>query len=562
MHGSIIAKSARAIEVCFKITSFVACLFALAPITQTYAESETSVESEILAKMTVEQKVGQVMIWSFNGTEITPPLQAHLLRYQPGGLIVFRHNIKTPIKVANLLQRLQSLAAKKNSPRFLTLIDQEGGQVTRIRTSVPMPSALALARTEDEVFIQRYGKTLGLVLFHLGFNVNLAPVVDISNPNRNSFIGNRTFGDDPETVSNLSLAFSRGLAETGMIPTAKHFPGHGDTLQDSHKISPNKMSTLDELAARDLIPFEQFTAGTFTKAIMMAHVALPKIDPSNLPATFSQQIIETHLRSRMNYDGLVITDDLEMAGATKFKDIGDRAVHAFLAGNDMLMIAGSAQHQRHAFEALRKAVKRGQIPMKRLDQSLRRILKAKASLPPWTGKLALSTLQKSLNELNDLSKQVMKKNFEIAEAEKTNPWPDGSALADSKISVLSANYSFFAKFQRHFKGKTSYFHLSPETLQSADAEIERAKLVVFLASGVTTARYINKLSHELKSRVIVVNCLQPGEIQTPLEFQNTLNVNSFNSDLGEWLAQALDQQQGHPPNEHESTQRQPTAEDQ
>lgn len=525
MHGTSIAERLTARFGGNKISSFVAVLICLVVSHATSAQS-----------LTPEQKVGQLMIWSFGGTELTPELKAHLTKYQPGALIVFRRNIKTATQVARLNADLRKFAATKLKAPLLSMIDQEGGLVTRIRTNTPSPSALALAKM-DEPFIENYARANAEMLGLLGFNVNLAPVLDISNPLKDSFIGNRAFGDDPAEVARVTLAYARGLSAAGMIPTAKHFPGHGGTLQNSHQTLPKKLSTLEELQNKDFVPFTTFTAAEFPKAVMMAHLALPAVDPSGLPATYSKPLIDL-LRTGLGYDGLIMTDDLEMNGASVARDIGERAVRAFLAGNDMLMFAGPPANQRRAFEAMVAAVKSGRIPAEQLDASLARIANLKNALP----KAETSDEKKivaSFRKVDTLSREVLKHGFDVAAAAAKREWSDVDA--DTRVTVFSGSALFTNKFKTAFKGKTKSFAMGPRSLENVRHELSsgRADLNVYFASGDGSAHWLNGLTADQRAKLIVVNCNHPGEIDAQDEFMAVFNVNSYFTDVGTYLGKLL-----------------------
>ena len=395
--------------------------------------------------MSDAQKVGQLMIWSFAGHDLSPALRETLTKYQPGALIFFRHNISTLAQVARLNRGAQTLAASKLAAPLFTMIDQEGGVVTRIRTATPLPSALALADLDDPAFVRTFAARSAEILKQVGFNVNLAPVLDVSNPAHASFIGNRTFGNDPARVAAVSEAFALGHADAGLMPTAKHFPGHGDTVQNSHLETPRRASTLSQLRERDLIPFAAFAQAEAPRAIMMAHLAMPNIDPSGVPATFSSVMIQQHLRGGLGYQGLVITDDLEMNGAGISADPGERAVRAFLAGNDMLMFAGSVAHQRRAYAAVLAAVRNGRIGRDRLDQSVARILAAKQKItaPP---NFDARQIDADLKKLDALSMTVLRRNFTAAGARARHGWPAFDPARE--VAVLSGSPMFLPKIPR------------------------------------------------------------------------------------------------------------------
>lgn len=536
-HGLSISKRPTPLETRVKISSFVAAMVCLLLSHETWAQT-AALEEGSKPDLTLEQKVGQVMIWSFGGTDLNPDLQRTLTKYQPGGLVFFRRNVKTTHDLAKFNAELQKLARKQMAAPLFLMVDQEGGLVTRVRTNVPMPSALALARTGDSNLVETYGRATGDVLSILGFNMNLAPVLDISNPLKDTFIGNRTFGNDPDSVTELSMAYSKGLNSGGVLPTAKHFPGHGGTQQDSHQTVPKKMSSLEELKGRDFVPFREFAQADFPRAMMTAHLALPNIDATGTPATYSKIFIRDQLRENLGYKGLIMTDDLEMSGASVSKDVGERAVRALLAGNDMLMLAGPPSNQRRAYQAVLEAVRSGRIPESQLNESVDRILASKARLRP-VARPESRRVQEAFKKLDELSKSILKRNFKYAADSVSNPWP--AADRDTRATVFSASYLFFRKFQIRYRGRSSFFHLNPETLENARSELAsgRMEYAVFFASGSKTAHWLNSLADDLKSKIIVVNCNHPGEIESQGQFLAVLNVNSYFTDSGTWLADLL-----------------------
>lgn len=535
MHSSSIAKSRLTLEIHLKISSFVAVIFCLGLSPVTYANSAP----EVLAKMSVEQKVGQLMIWSYAGTDLNGQLKTLLKTYQPGALIAFRRNIKTNDQIGALNHQVQRFAKDNLKAPLFLMIDQEGGVVSRLKMATPLPSALALGKTGDPAFVSNYAKTKAELLLTLGFNVNLAPVLDISNPAKDSFIGNRTFGNDPNQVSELGMAYSKGLSEGGVFPTAKHFPGHGGTLQDSHYMTPKKFSSLEELDKRDLVPFKKFASAGFPRMIMMAHLSLPSVDPSGVPATYSRMIIQEQLREKMAFGGLVITDDLEMNGAMISKDIGERAVKAVLAGNDMVMLAGPFGHQKRAFRSVLNAVKSGRIGEDRLNDSVLRVLEVKATLSAPAEKPDRQKTTAALKKLEDFSREVMQKNFKFAIDAKGGEWP--KVNKDTRVLVVGSSYGFFSSFKSKFTGRPRFYHLTPETLESAASVMgrTRADFIVFYATGATTARWLSQLPADVRGRTLVVNCNHPGEISGHRKFLDVLHINGHSVESGGWLAEAL-----------------------
>lgn len=541
LHTFSILKTRIKLAGLLQITSFVAGLIFLVVSFKTEAQ-----EKPLISGMSTEQKVGQTMIWTFAGTSFSKVTEDMLTRYPLGALIAFSRNIKTTSQIAKFNLDVQKFAARKLKVPLFLMIDQEGGTVTRVKVGTPLPSALAVGRMHNAQFVESYAHTNAELLLALGFNVNLSPVMDMSNPNVNSFISNRVFGSEPEDVTELSLAYAKGLAEAGMIPTAKHFPGHGGMVNDSHLKAAMKTATLEELEQRDLMPFMQFAGTKYPKAIMMAHMRLPNVDASNVPATYSHKIIHEILREKYGYTGLVITDDLEMGGASLSEDLGERAVRAFIAGNDMLMLAGPPKNQKRAFAAMVEAVNTGRISEERLNESVERILSAKASMRKSPVKLENNKSLEIKTRLEALSREIMEKNFKDALKSKTSLWP--VTKKSTRVVVLANDRRFYAAFKRHFKGKTDYKVLTPETLIDAEAEIadDRRAITVFYASGGKTAKWLKSLNSDLRAKVIVVNCNNPGKIEDPAGFAGVLNINSYSPESGEWLAKELNKPAAEP----------------
>ncbi|MCB0392078.1 MAG: glycoside hydrolase family 3 protein, partial [Bdellovibrionales bacterium] len=232
----------------------------------------TKVE-QLISEMTIEKKIGQLLILGFAGTNVNHQLKDTLETLYPGAIISFKRNIKTPWQTAELNSMAQEISLKNTNLPLLIMVDQEGGVVSRIKTRPYSPSALSIGFTENPSLAKEAGLATGKVLSLVGFNMNLAPVVDISDPFQTNFIGNRSFGKDPHLVKVMGQKFADGLEDSGVLPTLKHFPGHGGSIKDSHYSLPSKLSSEEELLANDLIPFSHFSKGTFPGAVMVAHIS-------------------------------------------------------------------------------------------------------------------------------------------------------------------------------------------------------------------------------------------------------------------------------------------------
>jgi len=331
---------------------------------------------KILESMSLEQKVGQLMMVGFGGRSIGTEISSLLLDHHIGSVALYSRNITNTKQLAKLVRDVRETMRMEVQP-FVT-IDQEGGNVVRVRTDVTvLPGAMALGATRDPVLAYLAGQANAVDLGLLGIDMNLAPVLDVNRNPANPVINIRAFGDHPKLVANIGVWFILGQQQAGMATVAKHFPGHGDTAHDSHFSLPVTNLSLEQLRGIALLPFrEAIDAGL--DAIMTAHVRVPAVDDSDTPASLSNKVIGDLLRGEMAYDGLVITDDLEMRAIAERMTAGEAAVKAILAGADVIMVIWTPRKKHQVFEALVAAVKDGRIPQSRIDESVRRVLRLKA----------------------------------------------------------------------------------------------------------------------------------------------------------------------------------------
>jgi beta-N-acetylhexosaminidase len=331
-----------------------------------------------LAQMSVEAKVGQLFMIFFTGSEVSPHLKQMIQSYQVGGIILYTiaGNLRNLEQIRELVAQAQALSRIP----LLVSIDQEGGSVVRLPApATHFPSAMMLGATGSPDLAHEMARATAQELLALGINVNFAPVVDVNSNPANPIIGNRAFGSDPVLVSQFGLAALRGYQQSGVIPCAKHFPGHGDTDQDSHLSLPTIHRSLAQLEAIDWIPFRRaIEAGV--ELIMTAHVRIPAL--ADKPATLSPEIMQACLRDHLGFEGVIITDSLTMGALAQTYSPAQAAVMAFWAGCDILLFGADRgvgpEVQLSAYLHLLELVKQGSIPPERLDQSVRRILRLKA----------------------------------------------------------------------------------------------------------------------------------------------------------------------------------------
>jgi beta-N-acetylhexosaminidase len=308
-------------------------------------------------------------------------LRAAVSEFSAGNFILFSRNIGDPEAIFALTKEVRRVSVEGNGRAPLIAIDQEGGVVARIRRGVtPIPGAMAQAaalRRGGRVAgdLRRLGAICGAELSALGIDWDLAPVADVNVNPANPVIGVRSYGENPELVASLASAFAAGLAVSGVLATAKHFPGHGDTTVDSHLGLPLIPHDLARLEAVELVPFRRLIAEG-VGAVMTAHVRFPAIEGENLPATLSGRVLRGLLRESLGFRGIIVSDCLEMKAIAD--NYPEAAVQAVKAGADILDVSHTFETQRAAARALEAAVLSGEIPETRLDESVSRIAAAKA----------------------------------------------------------------------------------------------------------------------------------------------------------------------------------------
>ena len=330
-----------------------------------------------LRRMTLEEKIGQMVACRFTAdfrnadSDVLAALNDLIVTSKIGGLILF-----APARVYETAELANAFQRKAKVP-LLMAADFERGAANRITDATLFPPFMALGAAGSEDLAYEVGKITALEGRAMGIHMTYAPVVDVNVNPDNPIINTRAIGADPVLVSRIADAFIRGVQGNGMIATAKHFPGHGDTSQDSHSLLPTITADLDRLEKVELFPFKEAVAAG-VRAVMTAHLAVPALDPTpGLPATLSAPILTGVLREKMGFKGLIVTDALEMAGVTNAFSTEEASLRAVLAGADQLLLP---PEPAKVIAYLTAAVRDGRIPRSRIDESVRRILRAKASL--------------------------------------------------------------------------------------------------------------------------------------------------------------------------------------
>ncbi len=323
------------------------------------------------ANLSIEDKAAQLIMIDLPDRELGEKSAKHLSTHAWNGVILFAKNVHDRQQVNELIRAIHKNA--KIAP-FIA-VDQEGGLVDRFRYPEMSlsPGAMALGVTNSEDKVYQAHRIMGEELRDLGVHIDFAPCLDVNNNPRNPIIGVRSFSANPHKVASLGCAAIRGLRDGGVIPTAKHFPGHGNTDTDSHLALPSIKGTRQQLETTELIPFKAAIKEN-VEAIMTAHIVFPALD-AKLPATLSKTILTGLLRQELGYEGVIVTDSLSMKSIANTWGFGEATVMSIEADADLVLALGTFEQQLESLNALIEAVKNGRISEKRLDESLIRLEK-------------------------------------------------------------------------------------------------------------------------------------------------------------------------------------------
>lgn len=329
------------------------------------------------------EAAASTLIIGFSGTTSSEVLQESLislLSQGVGGVILFKRNVVTPVQVCELILALQN--ARKDEPGLLISADQEGGRVARLRAPLTVfPDMAWVGRANDDDLTTRTGEVLARELRTVGFNLNFAPVMDVDSNQANPVIGPRALSHDPEQVSRLGTLLIKAFHRNGILACAKHFPGHGDTHSDSHEVLPDLPHALDRLHALELVPFRAAIAAG-VKLIMTAHVRFEALDPY-IPATLSRPVLHGLLRETLGYQGVVVSDDLEMKPMLEHYGVAESVRRGIRAGVDAFLICHTLDRAHQAIEAMVKEAERDSSFRHRLLEASARVTALRAGLGPY-----------------------------------------------------------------------------------------------------------------------------------------------------------------------------------
>ncbi|MDB4717209.1 beta-N-acetylglucosaminidase, partial [Flavobacteriaceae bacterium] len=338
------------------------------PLLSTDYEAQQKWVDSVYSSLTLDQKIGQlfmVMAFSEQGEKHFDQISINVTENEIGGVIF---SLGGPLEQTNWLNKLQS----KSKIPLLIGMDAEWGVAMRLDSVQPFPWNMTLGAIQDNKLIEAVGERIGEQAKRLGIHINFAPSVDINTNPKNPIIGNRSFGENKENVSQKGIAFMKGMHKAGILSSAKHFPGHGDTSTDSHLGLPSINFASDRIDEVELYPFKKIINAGIS-SVMVAHLDIPAID-SGIPSSLSYKTVQTLLKDSLDFKGLVITDALNMKGASGISPKFGIDVAAFVAGNDILLIPNDV---RLAIKKMKRAFKAKLYTPARLEVSVKKILKAK-----------------------------------------------------------------------------------------------------------------------------------------------------------------------------------------
>ncbi len=344
------------------------------PVESAFLPHDQKIERQVeetLSKMTLEEKIGQLIVVGFSSTKIDSHIKTMIQDYNVGGVILYDRNMESPAQVAQLSKDLQGLAAENNVPIPLMMsIDQEGGEIVRMRDKVAdKPSQQELGENADSDAIYETNLQTGKELQEMGIQVNYAPVLDLSATD------SRSFGENPNQAAEFGMEAIKGLNDSGITATLKHFPGNGRSDVDPHYDSSEVEADQMDLENNDIFPFKKVIDKVDHNQffVMVTHLKYPAYDEEN-PASLSPVIIQELLREKLGYQGIVVTDDLEMGAVNQYYTYQDLGYNTVNAGADLLLVCHKLESQSQVIEGIRDAVETDQLTEERIDESVKRIL--------------------------------------------------------------------------------------------------------------------------------------------------------------------------------------------
>lgn len=484
-------------------------------------------------QMSIEQKVGQILMIGYQTMDIPDEMEAWIKQHQIGNVILFSRNISTPEETFERMRVLQGWAreAKQAYPLFIAT-DQENGVVTRLQKGATrFPGAMALGATGNPDNARLIYQATGDELRASGISVNFAPTIDVNLNPLNPVIGVRSFGEDPEIVARFGKAAVRGLLTSGVVPAVKHFPGHGDTSTDSHDEIPVLRHDRKRLMDAELVPF-QSCIESGVPMVMVGHISLPLIDESGSPASISAELVTGILRQTLGFQGVAITDCLEMTAIAGSIGVPEAAVRAVQAGIDLVLVSHTLDVQQKTHARLIQAIHRGEISLQRLNEAVDRVIQLKKRFLSWEECLAVKgpsfdhnrhaiiaeeilaqavTMVKNEDQLLPLSKNTHQLGVVFPGVTNLTLAEDGVPLSDSLVEPLRK----YGAVKGHF---LSSLDPSKKEVERITGEVAETEIVLVFTYN----------AHVYKGQALVARKLkQSGKKVVAVALRNPYDLTEF-----------------------------------
>ena len=499
----------------------LAVSFPLFPLSFNDSENPAQLAAAIESAMTDEQALAQVFMLGWVGAEPSPIIIEWIRQRNIGGVKIFGWNTADTQRLARTVGELQaaSLAGPFNIP-LLIATDQEGGLVRHVKGSTSeTPGNMAIGASGYPRDAYLAGFYIGKELALLGVNMNFAPTVDLFTNRDSVLIGPRAFGSDPVRAGIFGAAFMRGQLASGIIPTAKHFPGHGDTDLDSHGILPSINISFNELWERELVPYRMLAAEGLP-AVMSGHLAFPMTEARNAPASLSSWFLRDVLRERIGFRGVVVTDDLMMTGATTMMgSLSRTAKQAIVAGNDIIMFSSTPLLYDPVWTYLVSSMRDEEDFRLIVRSAARRVLELKLTYLRGQGSVPyIPDLARVENELPDPEGSAFFLNLAARSVTIVKPNPASSVFPIAPESagrvLLAGRYGDFFTYGRAAYPNAALYSFSSTTEpQEIAAYARNADTIIFCLSDYTDLRVLRALQN-LNKRVIVLSVLSPVYIES------------------------------------------------
>jgi len=480
-------------------------------------------------ELSLKEKVGQILMLGFDGTNINDDLVELIKKYKIGNVILFTRNIKSKKQLFKLTSDIQKIALKEiGIPMFIS-IDQEGGMVFRIpHNGINFPGSMSIAATNDVNNAYLVGKKMGDELNYLGINMNLAPIYDVNVNHLNPVIGIRSYSDDPNKVAMFANSFSKGIQDANVIATAKHFPGHGDTSVDSHLALPVINHDLKRLNEVEFKPFKLAIKNKI-KAIMSSHINFTKLANENLPATLSKHLLTNILRDEFKFEGLIISDDMGMKGISSLYSTPKACVIAINAGVNIVCVCHPNQPRVESFQALYDGVISGEINENILNERVDRILKFKENIKINENYDDDIVFQNSLNN-EKMSLEIIKKSLTLVKGNKVKLTKNALyiGIKPSALTIAEDEIKDFSLLKPIYDIKNLEVELieTNPNLKEINEVLEKArnfKQIIFATSNANTnlgqIDLIEKI-YDLKKDFHVISLRNPYDLYCTKKIDN------------------------------------------